>query len=466
VYYLEEGDTGRFRIYFGDNVLGKKLDNGNLVVVSYVVTNGDLANGIRNFRLSGSVLSGSTAAVTTSMPSAAGNVRETLDDIKFNAPKTYLSNNRAVTKNDYIALINRKYPYFDSVNVWGGEESTPPVFGKVFVTAKPKLGFEVTQAEKEYLINTVLKPISVMTVTPEFVNVDYNYLIFNIQATYDPRLTSKNAGQIESTVKNAVLAFSSQYLNTFNSTFKASKLLRQIDDSDTSIINSNVDVYIQKRIPVILNVKKDYILEYNTPLNRGSTTNERLYSSPGFKQLDFFDNLRTCYIEEVPESFTGIEEVQVIQTGSNYTSVPTLTVIGDGVGAQVEAVIVNRKFKSVRILQAGSGYTTAIVTVTGGGGPGVELRAIIQGRKGTLRSYYFDDSNIKTILNPNVGVVEYDSGKITLVDFSPVSIDDPERFLRINVKPRSLNFKSDKQSLITLDEYDLTAINVTLRTSE
>jgi hypothetical protein len=466
VYYLEEGDVGRFRIYFGDDTFGKKLDNGSLVVVSYVVTNGDLANGIRNFRLSGSVLSGSTAAVTTSMPSAAGNIRETLDDIKFNAPKTYLSNNRAVTKNDYIALINRKYPYFDSVNVWGGEEIIPPVFGKVFITAKPKLGFEVTQAEKDYLINTVLKPISVMTVTPQFIDADYNYLLFNVQATYDPRLTSKNSGQITSTIKNAVLGFSDQYLNTFNSTFKASRLLRLIDDSDTSIINSTVSMYIQKRIPIALNTKKDYILNFNTPLNRGSTLDERLYSTPGFQQYDFFGTIRTCYIEEVPESFTGIERVDVVQTGANYTSVPTLNVLGDGVGAKIEAVIVNRKFKGVRILQAGSGYTTATITITGGGGTGAELRAIIQGRTGKLRSYYFDDLNIKTILNNEVGSIEYDRGIVTLVDFDALSINDPEKFLRINAKPRSLNFKSDKQSLITLDEYDLTAINVTLRTSE
>ena len=144
--------------------------------------------------------------------------------VKFNAPKTYLSNNRAVTKNDYISLINRKYPFFDAVNVWGGEENIPPIYGKVFITAKPKVGFEVTQGEKDYLINTILKPISVMTVTPQFVDVDYNYLILQIDAVYDPRLTSKNAGEMISTIKNAVLAFSDQYLNTFNSSFKVSRL--------------------------------------------------------------------------------------------------------------------------------------------------------------------------------------------------------------------------------------------------
>jgi len=463
VYYLEEGDAGRYKIYFGDGVLGKKLDNGNLVIVSYVNTSGVDANGIENFRLSGSVLSGSTSSVTTSMKSSAGSLRENIDDIRFNAPKTYLSHNRAVTKNDYISLINKKYPYFDAVNVWGGEENVPPVYGKVFITAKPKLGFEVTEAEKDYLINNVLKPISVMTVSPQFVDVDYNFLLLNIGASYDPRLTTKTSGQIVSGIKNAVLAFSNQYLNTFNTTFKVSKLLREIDDSDASIINSTVDLYLQKRIPVTFGISKDYILEYGTPLNRGSTLEEKMYSSPGFTQLDLTETVRTCFLEEVPDSFSGVEEVHVEEAGNNYTSVPTLTVVGDGVGAVVEAVIVNRKFKSVRVVQQGSGYTTAEILVSGGGnGTGVILKAIIQGRIGKLRSYYYDDNNVKTVLNSNAGSIEYQSGRVTITNLNPISVDDPDGFLRFNAKPNTLAFKCQKQALLTLDKFDLSAITVNL----
>jgi len=363
-------------------------------------------------------------------------------------------------------LINRKYPYFDAVNVWGGEENIPPVYGKVFVTAKPRVGFEVTQGEKDYLVNTVLKPISVMTVTPQFVDVDYNYLLLQIQATYDPRLTSKNAGQIVSTIKNAVLGFSDQYLNTFNSTFKASRLLRLIDDSDTSIINSTVDLFIQKRIPVTLNVSKDYILEFGTELERCSSASERMYSTPGFTQLDTAGVRRTCYIEEVPDSFTGIEEVEVVLTGSNYTSTPVLTVVGDGVGARVEAVIVNRKFKSVRVLEPGTGYTTATIQITGGGGTGATLNPIIQGRTGRLRTYYYDDSDIKTVLNDNAGIVNYNSGRVSILNLNPIAIDDPQGFLRFNAKPNSLTFKSQRQSLTTLDEFDLGAITVNLSVSD
>jgi hypothetical protein len=466
VYYLEEGDAGRYRIYFGDNVFGKKLDNGNIVIVSYVVTSGSFANGIENFKLSSLVLSGTTSSTTTSGRSSGGNIREPIEDVKFNAPKTYLSNNRAVTKNDYISIINRKYPYFDAVNVWGGEENIPPIYGKVFITAKPKVGFEVTQGEKDYLINTILKPISVMTVTPQFVDVDYNYLILQIDAVYDPRLTSKNAGEMISTIKNAVLAFSDQYLNTFNSSFKVSRLLRQIDDSETSILNSTVDLFIQKKIPVTLNVSKDYILEFGTELERCSSASERMYTTPGFTQLDFNDTTRTCYIEEVPDSFTGIEEIHVVEAGRNYTSTPILTVLGDGIGAKVEAVIVNRKFKSVRITEAGTGYTTATIQITGGGGSGAELKAIMQGKLGRLRTYYYDDNDIKTVLNPNAGSVDYDKGRVSILSFRPLAIDDPQGFLKFNAKPKSLTFKSERQSLTTLDEFDLGAISVNLSTSD
>jgi hypothetical protein len=269
-----------------------------------------------------------------------------------------------------------------------------------------------------------------------------------------------------STIKNAVLGFSDQYLNTFNSIFKASRLLRLIDDSDTSIINSTVDLYIQKRIPVTLNISKDYVLEYGTELNRCSSSDERMYSTPGFTQLDSSGVTRTCYIEEVPESFTGVEEVQVVLSGRNYTSTPVLTVVGDGIGARVEAVIVNRKFKSVRVLEPGTGYTTATIQITGGGGTGAELKAIIQGRTGRLRTYYYNDSDIKTVLNENAGVINYDSGRVSILNFNPIAIDDPQGFLRFNAKPKSLTFKSQRQSLTTLDEFDLGAIVVNLSTSD
>jgi hypothetical protein len=463
VYYLEEGEGGRYRIYFGDNVFGRKLENSNILIVSYINTNGAGANGIEKFRLSDSLLAGATSSVITIDRSSSGSEKELAEDIKFSAPKSFISNNRAVTKNDYITLINKRYPFFDSVNVWGGEENEPPVYGKVFVTAKPKLGFEITQSQKQFLINEIIKPISILTVTPEFVDVDYNYLLLSVEAVYDKRQTSKSPGEITRAIRNAILLFSVDNLNTFNSTFKLSKLLRDVDNSELSIQYSTADVFLQKRVIPRLGVTSTYILNYGTELKRGSTSKDRIFSSPGVKLRDNFDAIRTCFFEEVPDSFSGIESVDIFSSGANFTSTPRIIIEGDGVGAKAEAVIVNGKIKNVKVIQSGSGYTNAIIQVEGGGGSDAILKPVIKNRIGKLRSFFFDDNNIKTILNSEAGVINYDTGKITLAEFTPIEVEDAFGVIKFNAKPESFTFQSSRSSMITLDQFDPNSIVIKLK---
>jgi hypothetical protein len=207
VYYLEENKNGRYQIYFGDDVIGKKLTDGNIVIISYIVTNGINANGLSSFKLLDTFLNGSTVTITTVSSSSSGAPEENIDNIRFTAPKAYISQNRAVTKNDYIALINRDYPYFEAVNVWGGEENDPPVYGKVFFTAKPLGGYEITTTETEFVKNTILKPFSVLTVTPEYVEADYNYVNLSVDVNYDPTKTNKTADEVGVSIRNAIINF-------------------------------------------------------------------------------------------------------------------------------------------------------------------------------------------------------------------------------------------------------------------
>ena len=176
VFYIQEGQNNKYEIYFGNNVLGKKIPDGGIVSVKYLITNGDLANKANSFIATATVGGYSTFTVNSTLAASGGTPRETVDQIKFAAPLQFTSQNRAVTKNDYIKLIQQKYPQFEAVNVWGGEENDPPIFGKVFISAKPKQGFEVTDAEKEFVKEKIIKPISILTVTPEIVDVDYNFL--------------------------------------------------------------------------------------------------------------------------------------------------------------------------------------------------------------------------------------------------------------------------------------------------
>lgn len=462
VYFLQEGANGNYQMYFGNGVVGSSLPDGSLLIVSYLVTDANAANFIQNFVLQTNPLSGGNSNVTTVVASAGGSPPETIQSIQFNAPKAYVAQNRAVTVDDYITLINKNYPYFDAVNVWGGETLNPPQYGKIFVSAKPKQGFAVTQAQQAFLLNNIIAPISVMTVVPVYVPVDFNYIIMTLNIEYDSKQTTRAPGQIATLVQGAVNNYTNTALNTFNSEFRLSRLLRATDDAEQSILSSAATIYIQKQFTPTLNATQTYILTIGFPLNRGSVNN-LLYSSPAFQINDVTGVSRTAYIEEVPESFTSIENINIITPGNGYTSAPALTITGDGTGANAFAIIVNGKVTGVVIDNPGSNYTSAQVSASGGGGAGATFSTALLAQTGVLRTYYFDQGGNKIILNANAGTIDYINGIVTLTNFAPTSIANPFGILTINVQPASTNFQSQHQQIITIDPNNAQAVIVNMQ---
>jgi hypothetical protein len=461
VYYLEENKNGRYQIYFGDGIIGKKISEGNIVIVTYLITSGAGANNLKDFKLLDNILTGSTTTISLVAESSSGTAEETIDQIRFTAPKSFIAQNRAVTKNDYIALINRDYPYFEAVNVWGGEENVPPVYGKVFFTAKPLGGYEITATEVEFVKNSILKPFSVLTVTPEYVAADYNYLNLVVDVNFNPTRTNRTGEEVKSLVISAIRNFANTNLDNFNNSFKVSKLSRAIDDAENSITNNDIKVYLEKRFTVDTTRMSDYILNFDTELKQGTTT-ERIVSSPSFGYLDSNGIERSCFIEEVLQSFTGVEKIEVLSGGSEYTSTPTVIIEGDGQGASATAIIVNGSVRSIQIANEGSGYTSATARLVGGGGSGALLRANLQGRTGTLRIYYFDSNNIKKTITNNAGRIDYRSGVITLDNFSPTFVDDPFGTMIVKAVPTSKVFNSERNRILTLDQSDPTSIISTI----
>jgi hypothetical protein len=461
VYYLEENKNGKYQIYFGDNVVGKALTDQNIVIVSYVITTGSPANSLKEFKPLDTILNGATVSVSLQSESTAGAPEEDIERIRFTAPKAFISQNRAVTKNDYIALINRDYPYFEAVNVWGGEENDPPVYGKVFFTAKPLGGYEITVTETEFVKNSILKPFSVLTVTPEYVEADYNYLNIQAEVNYDPTKTNKAATEIQAGVINAIKVFAQQNLDTFNSSFKVSQLARAIDDSDQSITSNDIGIIIEKRFAPDITRTSSYTLDFGAELVQG-TTSQRLVSSPSFKYLDAEGIERDCFIEEVLQSFTGVESIDVLTGGNDYTTTPDVIIEGDGVGATARALIVNGSVKRIEVVNQGSGYTSASVTISGGGGAGASARVNLQGRTGKLRIYYFDTNQIKKTITNDIGTIDYLLGVVKLNNFSPISVDDPFGTMVIKVVPRRKIFSSIRNRIITLDVTDPASIITTI----
>lgn len=460
VYYMDETRDGKYQIYFGENIIGKALDNGNIVIVTYIVTSGIEGNGLRSFQMMDTV-PGYVPNVSIVSESSGGRLEETINSIKNVAPKSFVAQNRAVTKNDYVSLINRDYPYFSAVTVWGGEENSPPVYGKVFFSAKPAANYQLTKAEIDYVANKVIRPFSVMTVQPEYVAPDYNYINLEVNVTYDPTKTNMSEGQIKSAVRLAILSYAASNLNTFNNTLKISKLMREIDNVDPCIENNEVMVSLEKRFKPKLNESKNYILDFGIPLRKGNII-KRIFTTPSFKYYDGTGNLRDAYIEEVPQSFTGITEVAVLNSGSGYTETPTLTVYGDGRGAVLEPVIVNGKFRSVKVLNQGVDYSSATIEVTGGNGTGAVLEPLLQAKSGKLRIYYYDDNKVKVSINDNIGTVYYNEGYIQLEGFNPNLVRDAYGTLVIKAYPENTVFSASKNKILAIDSTDPESIKINL----
>lgn len=465
VFFLDEVRGGKYKVYFGDGVIGKSLTNGNVVIVNYLKTDGAAANKANAFTLVQPVGGFSNAIVYPLVAASGGSSVESLDRVRYAATKAFTSNNRGVTKDDIIALINQNYPYFEAVNVWGGEENVPPVYGKVYIAAKPSNGYEITESEKLTVINEVIKPVSVVTVIPEFVDVDYNYLNIFAEVFYDPTRTNLSQDGVSATVRNAIITYKNQDLDNFNSRFKLSKLLRFIDDSNISISYSDAIATIEKRLVPQVGAARNYTLNFGTSLSR-EDPKYRVYSTPAFTKYDAEGALRKCFFEETPGTSSGVEAIEIIAAPTLYLSAPTLSIVGDGFGANAYPVIVNGKITEIIVDNPGVNYTTATVTMyyqdefdnTG------NFNVVLQGRYGVLRSFFFDDNNVKTVLNPEAGTIDYQLGSITLREFDPIAIEDPLKILRIVAKPDTNNFESARSRIITIDEEDVSAISVNVKT--
>jgi len=468
VYFVEENSDARgsYSIYFGDGVLGRYLANNNIVRVNYLDTKGFAANKVAEFTAVDGVGSYSANVITTVVTSAsAGAERESVESVRFKAPIFYSAQNRAVTTQDYNALLLRDYPNVEAINVWGGAENIPPVYGKVFISMKPVDNYEITELEKQRIIDEIIANRSVLTVFPEIVDPEYLYVVIHAKVNYNPTLTTDSEDEIKQFVRAAILDYKNTELTGFGSIFRESLLHRYIDNSHNAIISNDVDLFVQKRFEPTLNASKNYTLSFNIQLAKGGSLN-KLYSYPSMSVTDALGISREVYIEEVPDSFTGIDSIHVVSQGQNYISQPTITITGDGSGANATPRIVNGKLLSATLTERGYNYSRATVAITGGGGSGATATAQLQARNGTLRLYYFKSNGEKVILNSSIGTIDYDTGEIVLSSLFPTAIKDNEFYdadtVVINVEPENETIQTIRNQLIDIDETDASSILITM----
>ena len=281
IYFIQEISNERYEIIFGDGIFGRKLGDGDIIEIEYIISNGDSGNGINQFLFSGRLtysrngteynLTSGISLLTTNLSSSGGDVIESVESVRKFAPKIYSSYNRAVTVEDYQSLIpTRIYPETESITVFGGEDLSPPQYGKVFISIKPRNGDFIPNLIKENIKNR-LKKYAVAGIVPEILDLKYLYVEVNSKVYYNSNL-AKSSSDVSSIVNNNVNKYAeSSELNRYGAKFKYSKFLKIIDDSDSSITSNITTVQMRRDLRVVLNTFTEYKIGFGNEFHVKST---------------------------------------------------------------------------------------------------------------------------------------------------------------------------------------------------
>ena len=403
LFLTQEIDDEKYQILFGDNILGKKPENGSRIDVTYIVTNGAPADGATNFNFSGKLtyqrggenlnVNTGISAITTLQASENGDDIESIDTIKYLAPRVYASQYRAVTANDYASLIPLLYPNVDSVSAYGGEELDPPQYGKVFITIKPKNGEFLSDVAKDAIKND-LKKYTIAGIKQEFLDLKYLYVEYDSTVSYDPSFVTSEEDLHSRIIKSIENYAKSSDINSFGGRLKYSKLLSQIDQVDRGI-TSNITKLVMRR---------NMVPAYNSLANY-----ELCFVNEFHRELEGFNIRSTGFTVE------GIE-------GTVYlTDVPDVASSGASVSSSTAAANVFNQ----RPIQVAS-------------------------KPGSISIISFDqDQRVRTVI-ANAGTVDYVKGEIILF---PINITSTvlENRIEIEATPESNDIIAKENLYVVLD---------------
>ena len=358
VFFLQEVENGRYEVYFGDNVLGQSIKDGNIVILDYITCNLDEPNGASAFTLSGTVGGFSNVTITTLNNANNGSSPETIKSIKYNAPRDYSAQDRAVTADDYKVLVKSLYANAQSVQVYGGEDAAVPDYGKVYVSIKAKSGSNLTEVTKDSLTRS-LKSFAVASVTPVIIDPETTFIVLETTFKYNSGATTKDVSTIETNVLNAISSYNTDTLEDFTGMFRYSAITKTIDGAESSILSNITKVKMYKNITPTLNSGLKYTLSFNNafynPHSEHNTSGGGIVSSTGFKinndssvSEHFLDddgagNIRVYYLNGTVRVYTDstfgtidYTTGEIILTSAHITSISNV----DGAASTVVRITV------------------------------------------------------------------------------------------------------------------------------
>jgi len=321
VYFLQEMEDGKFEVYFGDDVLGNKLDDGNIVILEYIVSNKDEANGASLFTLSGSIDGFSDVSITTVSNAQGGAEAQTKESIRYNAPLQYSAQDRAVTTGDYETIVQSLYPNAQSVSAWGGEDDENPVYGVVKIAIKAASGSTLTNTTKTDLV-TQLKKYNVAAVRPEIVDPEITKILLTSNIKFDAKSTTKTADTLKSNVLTTLTNYNTNTLSQFDGIFRYSKVSGLIDATDSSILSNITTLKIRKDFTPTLSTSTKYNVYFRNalynPHSGHNATAGGILESSGFKVSG--DSSTIFYLDDDGQgnirrySFSGATRVYANET--------------------------------------------------------------------------------------------------------------------------------------------------------
>ncbi len=359
VYFLQEVEDGKFEVYFGDGVVGSKPTDGNIVILEYIVTNKDKANGASVF--SGTSVGGESDITVATLVSASGGAEpETIESIKYNAPLDYSSQGRAVTTQDYKTIVPQVYADTKAIQVWGGEDNNPPRYGQVYLAIKTQSGVNLTQAQKDSIVK-LLDGYNIASVRPTIVDPETTKLRLTSTVKFDSKSTTNTATSIETIVTNVLTTYNNSDLQNFDGIFRFSKLSRLIDSADNSILSNITTLKIEKTIKPVLNTSSQYILDYSNalynPHSGHNATMGGIVVSTGFtiagnSNTIFIDddgngNIRTYYLVGGTTRTYLNSTAGTVDYSTGLVTLPSLTITGTSNSDGTVSVVVQPKSNDI-----------------------------------------------------------------------------------------------------------------------
>lgn len=315
VFFVQPAENEQYEIVFGDDISGRSPRNGALIDVTYRVCNGELPNGADTFVNNSSIDGHSNVTITINSEAVGGSVSESNTSIKFNAPRSFQTQERAITESDYEILLTREFPEIQAISVYGGEKEDPPQYGKVFISVDIENSDGIPDLKKT-IYNSYLRDKVPLGILTEIVNPDFIYLKVDTSVNYNYNITTLSENQLSTKVLTAITNYNDVFLNDFNSSFLYSNFVTTIDNADNSIINNDTVVLPYYLLTLDTGTSTDFSFSFGAQIliTTPSEPSHSITADRGLFSSSFILDGLNCQLED-----DGIGNVRIVRvTSTNY----------------------------------------------------------------------------------------------------------------------------------------------------